>query len=256
MNFSLTTLGISSASPTVNRYPSAHVLNVHGRLFLIDCGEGCSLLLKRYGISIVNIECVFLSHLHGDHLFGIFPLLSAMSMLHRTSPLQIYAPTDFQKILDFYNEHFGQDAGYDIKFHEITSSSPENIIDTPYLQVSSFPLRHSVPTFGYIFSYHGKVFAYCSDTSTFEEEAVWLRDAGVSLLYHEVTFADDLQEKAAAMYHSTASDAARVAQKAGVQHLIIGHFSSRYNDTSILLNQARQIFPNTSLAQEGKIFEV
>ena len=92
MNFSLTTLGVSSASPTTDRYPSAHILNICGRLFLIDCGEGCQMLMKRHGISLMRLERIFLSHLHGDHVFGIFGLLSTLSMSGRTEPLHVYAP--------------------------------------------------------------------------------------------------------------------------------------------------------------------
>ena len=106
MNFSLTTLGVSSASPTTDRYPSAHILNICGRLFLIDCGEGCQMLMKRHGISLMKLERIFLSHLHGDHVFGIFGLLSTLSMSGRTEPLHVYAPEGFDRILQFFRERF------------------------------------------------------------------------------------------------------------------------------------------------------
>ena len=98
MEFSITTLGTASALPNVSRYPSAHVVNIHGRLFLVDCGEGCQMQLRRYGFSFAKIDNIFLSHLHGDHVFGLFGLLSTMAMTGRTSKLKIFAPADFAQI--------------------------------------------------------------------------------------------------------------------------------------------------------------
>lgn len=108
MEFSLTTLGSASAKPMVDRYSSVHVLNARGRLFLIDCCEGAQFQLVRYKISPMKIDRILISHLHGDHVFGIFGLLSTMALLGRTAELHIYAPRDFSSMLNFYMGHFGE----------------------------------------------------------------------------------------------------------------------------------------------------
>ena len=151
MNFSLTTLGVSSASPTTDRYPSAHILNICGRLFLIDCGEGCQMLMKRHGISLMKLERVFLSHLHGDHVFGIFGLLSTLSMSGRTEPLHVYAPEGFDRILQFFREHFLERDTYPVEYHALTASGPETVLDDAQLTVSVLPLHHRIPAYGFLF---------------------------------------------------------------------------------------------------------
>ena len=142
MKFSLTTLGVSSASPTTDRYPSAHILNICGRLLLIDCGEGCQMLMKRHGISLMRTERIFLSHLHGDHVLGIFGLMSTLSMSGRTEPLHIYAPEGFSRILDFFKVQFLERETYPVVFHPLTASVPEVILE------DSVRLRVSLPGAG------------------------------------------------------------------------------------------------------------
>lgn len=304
MNFSLTTLGVSSASPTTDRYPSAHILDICGRLFLIDCGEGCQMLMKRHGISLMKLERIFLSHLHGDHLFGIFGLLSTMSLSGRTEPLHIYAPDGFQDILDFFRMHFLENDTFRIEFHPVGDIRGRTVImQDSVVTVSVFPLVHRVPSYGYVFCenepelnvrkeavaalglsveeilslkagrdivrtdgtvvraadtayrpYVPRSFAYCSDTAVFGALPEMVK--GVDLLYHEATFGEDCASKAAEMFHSTAREAAGTALAAGVGRLVIGHFSSRYKDPSVLLEQARSVFPDTELAWEGREFAV
>ena len=138
MKFSLTTLGVSSASPTTDRYPSAHILNICGRLLLIDCGEGCQMLMKRH-------------HLHGDHVLGIFGLMSTLSMSGRTEPLHIYAPEGFSRILDFFKVQFLERETYPIVFHPLTASVPEVILEDSVMSVTALPLlrlRVSLPGAG------------------------------------------------------------------------------------------------------------
>ena len=303
MNFSLTTLGVSSASPTTDRYPSAHILNICGRLFLIDCGEGCQMLMKRHGISLMRLERIFLSHLHGDHVFGIFGLLSTLSMSGRTEPLHIYAPEGFEAILSFFKEHFLERDTYPVEYHQLTATEPEMLLDDALLTVSALPLRHRVPSYGFLFRekepglnvrksavaeyslsveeilalksgrdavradgtvlraealtyvpYRPRSFAYVGDTAVFDGLSDMVK--GVDLLYHEATFGDDCADKAAQMFHCTARDAAETALRAGAGRLVIGHFSSRYKDTGVLLRQAREVFPNTEAGMEGAVFEV
>jgi ribonuclease Z len=151
MDFSLTTMGTASARPVANKYPSAHVLKIHGRLFLIDCGEGTQLQLSRYGFSHVKIDRIFISHLHGDHLFGIFGLVSTMALIGRTAPLYIYAPSGFARILDFFMEHFGEGVIFDIIHVPLTSVAPQVVYECRSVEVSAFALNHRVDTFGFLF---------------------------------------------------------------------------------------------------------
>ena len=151
MDFSLTTLGTASARPVANKYPSAHVLKIHGRLFLIDCGEGAQLQLSRYGFSHVKIDRIFISHLHGDHLFGFFGLVSTMALMGRTAPLYVYAPTGFAGILAFFMEHFGEGVIFEIIHVPLTSVAPQVIYEGRSVEVSAFGLNHRVDAFGFLF---------------------------------------------------------------------------------------------------------
>lgn len=151
MEFSLTTLGSASAHPIVNRYPSAHVVNIHGRLFLIDAGEGVQVQLCRYGFSFAKIDNIFISHLHGDHVFGIFGLLSTMALTGRTAPLHIYAPEGFATILSFFMTQFGEGVKFEITHHPLKMKAPEPIFSTRSAEVYAFPLNHRISTFGFLF---------------------------------------------------------------------------------------------------------
>ena len=147
MNFTLNILGTASALPTTNRYPSAHVLDVRGRLFLIDCGEGVQIQMRRMGISYLKIEAICI---HGDHLFGLFGLLSTMGMLGRTAKLRIFAPRSFAPILKFYISYFGDGMKFDIDFQPLSMKSPEVIYETKSIEILAFPLNHRIETFGYV----------------------------------------------------------------------------------------------------------
>ena len=151
MNFTLNILGTASALPTVNRYPSAQVLDVRGRLFLIDCGEGVQMQIRRQHLSILKLDTVFISHLHGDHTFGLFGLLSTMSMLGRTASLHIYAPGAFGKILSDFMTSFGEGFKFEPVHHPVAADAPVKIFETRSLEVLAFPLRHRIETYGYLF---------------------------------------------------------------------------------------------------------
>lgn len=303
MIFSLTTLGTASALPTVDRFPSAHVLNVHERLFLIDCGEGCQMQLRRYGFSFLKINEIFISHVHGDHVFGIYGLLSTMSLLGRSADLFIYAPTDFGSVLDSLIQQFGTQFKYKIVHIAVSGRAPEVIFETKSSEVLSFPLNHRTGCYGYLFRekmprrnihkyliekhsltlaeiarlkdgedieredgellksdvitylpYKPRSFAYCSDTAPFKKLREYVE--GVDLLYHESTFLQETEKVAALTMHSTAAQAAQLALEAGVGKLVIGHFSSRYKNSSLYENEAREIFPETYAAREGVRFEI
>lgn len=305
MKFSFSSLGCASALPTVNRFPSAHVLNVHERLFLIDCGEGCQMQLRRYGFSILKIQNIFISHVHGDHIFGIYGLLSTMSMLGRTAPVFIYAPPEFSAILSDFLRHFGGMFKYEIIHIPLKGKGLITIYETKSLEVLSFPLNHRIECYGFMFRekspkrnvhkyliekdsltlkeiarlkegedvmrdngsgdvlmnsvytykpFIPRSFAYCSDTAPFPALENFIKN--VDLLYHEATFTSDMSEMAKATMHSTALDAACIAKGAGAGKLVIGHYSSRYKELSILLKEARSLFSETYLAEEGTEFDI
>ena len=150
MNFTLNVLGTASALPTTERYPSAQVLNVRGRLFMIDCGEGAQIQLRRAGVSFLKIEHICLSHVHGDHIFGLFGLLSTMGMLGRTAPLAIYAPASLSPTLEFFKTNFGEGLLYEIEHVVLEMTSPEIVYENRNVELLAFPLNHRVETFGFM----------------------------------------------------------------------------------------------------------
>jgi ribonuclease Z len=303
MNFSVTILGSGSAMPTANRFPSAQLVSIHCCHYLVDCGEGTQMQLFKYGLPMQKIDHLFISHLHADHVLGIFGLISTMSMLGRKAPLHIYAPQGMKQILDGYLQFFGEGITYQIAVRELSCDRKNVVLESKRFFVASFPLFHRVPTCGFLFcekpplrnirkeaieKYHlpfsaivevknggdltlpgGEVvpnekltyqpssprtYAYCSDTVACDEVARAVQ--GVDVLYHEATFADNMRDFAVERGHATALQAAQTAKDAGVKKLIIGHFSSRYKNVDVLLNEARQVFPNTCAAEEGKTFLV
>ena len=150
MNFTLNVMGTASALPTTERYPSAQVLDVRGRLFMMDCGEGAQIQLRKVGVSFLRIEHICLSHIHGDHIFGLFGLLSTMSLLGRSTPLRIYAPKTFRTILDFFMIQFGEGVQFEIDYVELDMKEPQVVYENRTVELLAFPLNHRVETFGYI----------------------------------------------------------------------------------------------------------
>jgi ribonuclease Z len=117
---------------------------------MIDCGEGAQIQLRKAGVSFLKIEHICISHIHGDHIFGLFGLLSTMAMLGRTAPINIYAPKSFAPILDFYKTNFGEGILYEIRYFELGMTSPEIVYENRTLELLAFPLNHRMETFGYI----------------------------------------------------------------------------------------------------------
>ncbi len=151
MSFKLTILGTSSALPTSDRYPSAHVLNVHERLFLIDCGEGTQMQMRRFRLRFAKINHIFISHLHGDHIFGLYPLLSSLNLMGRREQLNIYAPEPFEELITRHLADFDINLGYELLIHPLKGSTPRLILSDRRVEVTSFPLRHRVKAYGFIF---------------------------------------------------------------------------------------------------------
>ena len=151
MIFELTILGSSSALPTSTKFPTAHVLNIHERFFLIDCGEGTQIQLRKAHIRFGKINHIFISHLHGDHVFGLFGVLSTFNLLGRKSILNVYAHPNMQRLLDFYQENFAEESSYAITLHPLTNRDLHLIYEDRITEVYAFPLKHRIPTFGFLF---------------------------------------------------------------------------------------------------------
>ncbi len=151
MRFEVTILGTASAKPTTSRHPSAQVLNIGEQYYLIDAGEGVQQQLVRYGVNPLKIKAVFISHLHGDHVYGLFPLLSTMALYGRRNSLPIYAPAPFGEILESHLKHFDSDLPYEPVWCEVDTTKDRVIFENRTLQVESIPLRHRIPTSGYLF---------------------------------------------------------------------------------------------------------
>lgn len=260
-------MGTASAMPISDRNPSAQMLDVNGRLFLLDCGEGTQKQMRRMHLSFVKVEAIFISHIHGDHLFGLFGLLNSMAMYGRTGKLDIYGPQALGSVLKFYSSFFGEGTLFELSFHPLTFSGIEQIHISKCVRVSAFPLKHKIDCYGFRFDeivterhmienpdYHAKSYAYCSDTSAFPELATYV--GGVTALYHEATYQNEMLDKAVARGHSTTSQAAQCALDANAGRLIVGHYSSRVTDFDAFIAECREIFPETVAAQDGDIFEI
>jgi ribonuclease Z len=152
MPMKVTVLGSGSALPTSERFPSAHVLNMHERLFLIDCGEGTQMQLRRNRIRFGKINHIFISHLHGDHVFGLYGILSTFNLMGRVASLHIYAPENYNTMLRSHLADFDIHLNYEIDFIPLAGKNPVKILDDKYLTVTSFPLQHRVPAFGFLFA--------------------------------------------------------------------------------------------------------
>lgn len=255
MNNTLTILGCGSATPTLQNSPSGQILTLSDKTFLIDCGEGTQITMSRMGVKTARLYSVFISHLHGDHCFGLMGLISSFAMKKRTQPLHIYAHADLEKLLRPMLDYHCQDImKFELIFHAINPRKREVIFDDRTITVETIPLKHKVPTCGFLFMEKhrdGQVrkrYAYCSDTKYNEKMVEQLQ--GVETLFHESTFTEEYAARASVTGHSTAKQAAAIAQKAEVGRLIIGHFTAREPDHSIFLNEAKEVFENTILAEE------
>ena len=296
--FEVDILGCGSALPTTRHFASSQVVNIREKLFMVDCGEGAQLQLRRSKLKFSRLNHIFISHLHGDHCFGLMGLISTFGLLGRTADLHIYAHEELEKLLAPQLEFFCKGMSYDVIFHAINPNKAEVIYDDRSVSISTIPLRHRIPTCGFLFQekqtpshiirdmvdfYQVPVFelnrikngedyvcpdgtivpnhrltrpsdpprsyAYCSDTIYLKSIVPQIK--GVDVLFHEGTFAQADAARAKETYHTTAMQAAEIAHAAEVKRLVIGHFSARYEDESILLKEAKTIFSNTLLAKEN-----
>ena len=301
--FEVNVLGCGSALPTMRHLASAQVVNSRDKLFMVDCGEGTQLQLRRMKIKFSRLAHLFVSHMHGDHVFGLPGLLSTLGMLGRTGEFVIHAHADAEAVFRPMLDYFCRELPFPVRFHSVAPTRHELIYEDRGMEVYSLPLRHRMPTMGFLFKEKQKErhlradmiafwkvpirdlqsikdgadwvapdgtvvpnraltkdadaprsYAYCSDTAYCESLIPLLE--GVDLLYHEATFAEDAIARARETFHSTARQAAEIARRAHVKRLMIGHYSARYDDDTVLLREAQEVFPNTILANEGMRVDV
>ena len=301
--FKIHILGCGSALPTLHHYASAQVVEMRGKQFMIDCGEGTQMQLRRSRIRFTKLSAVFITHLHGDHCFGLIGMISTFGLLGRTAKLDVYAPKELEHMLQEQMRMFCHNFDYEVVFHAVDTRKQQVVYEDRSLTVESIPLEHRMPCCGYLFKEkatlphirrdmidfyqipvsqinnikagsdwitaegetvpnsklveaadHPRSYAYCSDTRyipTLHE-----RIRGVTALYHESTYGEDNLLMAEKYYHSTARQAALVARDAGAGKLLLGHYSSRYEDENVLLNEAKQVFENSFLCDEQMVFEL
>lgn len=300
--FEIHVLGCGSALPTTRHNASAQIVKIGNKQFMIDCGEGAQIQLRKQHIHFSFINHIFISHLHGDHCFGLIGLISTFALLGRTAPLHIYADYNLEEVMKPQIDFFCKGMNYPLFFHNIDATKQQIIFEDNTITVESIPLKHRMPCCGFLFrekpkkrhligdavnfynipaymrqaikdgadyttpdgetipnsrltkdADRSRSYAYCSDTAPCDN-SLQLKD--VDLLYHEATFADSEKERAAQTMHSTARQAAEVASKAGVKRLLIGHYSSRYETTDTLLQEAQEVFPATLAANEGDVIYI
>lgn len=299
----LTILGCYSATPRTFTNPTSQVLEIKNHLFLIDCGEGTQVQLRKYKLKFSRIKHIFISHLHGDHFFGLPGLISTFRLLGRDSEMHIYGPKGIKQAVTLLLKLGDSWTNFPLIFHELESKESELLFEDEKVSVSTVPLEHRVYTNGFVFhekpaprtldveaakrlgvdrsqfnnikngsdgvSNSGetipnvkltsdppkpKSYAFCSDTSYHEPIVPLIEE--VDALYHESTFLETESHLCAKTKHSTAKQAAQIAQQAHVGKLILGHYSTRYKSLELFREEAMQVFPNVALADDGKTFEI
>lgn len=151
MEFKVLILGSNSALPAHGRHPSSQFLTVHNNHYLIDCGEGTQMQLDRYDARKSRINQIFITHLHGDHYFGIFGLLTTYNLLRRSFPLQVFGPVGLSKMISTVLDSTGNSLNYSLEVIEIEADEPQMIFEDSEVRVLTFPLKHRIPTYGYLF---------------------------------------------------------------------------------------------------------
>lgn len=301
--FKIHILGCGSALPTLKHNASSQIVELRGKAFMIDCGEGTQMQMRRTKLHFAKIQAIFISHLHGDHCFGLLGLLSTFGMLGRTAKLKVFAPMDYENLFKQQVEFFMKGMEYEIEFVPVDTTTKQVVYEDKSLTVETIPLNHRLPCCGYLFrekptlphirrdmidyyeipisqinnikngaswtSPDGEIipnerlvepadparsYAYCSDTKYMPK--LYEDVEGVNVLYHESTYTSENEDRAKLYYHSTAKQAASVARDAKVGKLLLGHYSARYNNEDVLLDEAKSVFNNSFLTKEGLTFDV
>lgn len=302
-DFDINILGCGSALPTTRHLATSQVVDLRDKLYMIDCGEGSQLQMRRMHIKFSRLNHIFISHMHGDHCFGLPGLISTLGLLGRIGELVIHAPKEIEGYMRPILYTFCKGMPYEVRFNHIDTHSHSLIMEDRSLSVYSIPLKHRIPTCGFLFEEkpkeahiiremidfyqipihsikdikqgkdyvtpEGEVisnarltrpatppkrYAYCSDTA-YNPSMIPIIE-GVDLLYHEATFAERDKARAKETFHSTARQAAEIAQKANVKRLVIGHYSARNDVLTELYDEAKELFPTTILGNEGMVLSV
>ncbi len=303
MNFTVTILGSGAALPTFSRNPTSQYIECNNRHILIDCGEGTQMQMRKYGVKFQRISHILISHLHGDHFFGLVGLLSTMHLLGRDSGITIYGPIGLEEIIKSQLEIAGARLDFGLTFVPLDGKTPGLLFEDKLIEIHTFPLKHRIPTNGFIikekqkeYSLLGDAFkadglsitfipkfkngenvidengethyfeeytipspptrsyAFCSDTAYLETVIPHIEN--VNLLYHEATFTEIHRARAKATFHSTAMDAAKIAVKANAKKLILGHLSARFENGNEHTAEAKTIFENVEVVEDGNVYEV
>jgi len=297
--FSLTILGSNAAGPGYGRITSCQYLQYDKSAFLIDCGEASQIRISEYKLKANKIDTICISHLHGDHCFGLPGLLTSFSNASRKKSLRLIGPKGIKSFIDDIVKHTYSRINYPIEYIELNHENESKVVfENEGIVLSAFPLKHRVPTFGYRFQekqnqlnikkdaiekYQLSVpeiktlklakdvernggetikwidccinpslprsYSYCSDTVYDEELIPFITET--QFLYHETTYLDELAHLAAERMHSTSLQAGKIALQAKAGHLIIGHYSSRYNKVDALVDEAKTVFPNVHKGYDG-----
>ena len=299
----LTILGCYSATPRINTNPTSQVLEIHNHIFLIDCGEGTQVQLRKNKVKFSRIKHIFISHLHGDHYFGLVGLISTFRLLTRESDLHIYGPKGLKEVITLQMKLSDSWTNYKLVFHELALKTSELIFEDDKVEVYTIPLDHRIYTNGFLFkekekerklnidaakkakidvAYYRKLkqgfdvknredkliknedvtkpgpkpksYAFCSDTAYNEAIVSVIKE--VDVLYHESTFLEKHEKLALPTKHSTAKQAASIAKQANANTLILGHYSTRYDNLHDFKTEAEEVFENVELAEDGKTFAI
>ncbi|GAA3655319.1 ribonuclease Z [Flavivirga jejuensis] len=298
----LTILGCYSATPRTLNNTTSQVLEINNHMFLIDCGEGTQVQLRKHKIKFNRIKHIFISHLHGDHFFGLIGLISTFRLLTREADLHIYGPKGIKEVTIMQLKLADSWTNYNLIFHELTSDSSELVFEDEKVEVFTIPLNHRVYTNGFLFkekegdrklnigavedaninvAYYRKLtqgfdvvneagktiknesvtkaglkpksYAFCSDTMYKEDIVPIIKN--VDVLYHESTFLEKHAHLGPKTKHSTAKEAATIAKLADVGTLLLGHYSTRYDNLNAFKDEAQEVFDHVELCEDGKTFD-
>jgi len=301
LSFKVTILGSGAALPTAQKNPTSQYIECQNRHILIDCGEGSQMQMRKFGVKLQKISHILISHLHGDHYFGLVGLLSTMHLLGRDKGIHIYGPKELEQIIRLQLEIAGNKIGFSLEFHHIKKNQTGLLFEDKCIEIHTFPLKHKIQTNGFLIKekekeltldserfYSDKLsiqfiqyfkkgqnvtdengstyfykdytfkamptksYAFCSDTAYNENIITSIKNSDV--LYHEATFTEKELDRAKVTLHSTAKQAATIALKANVGKLLMGHLSARFKNDKQHLIEAKKVFENSFVVDDGDEF--
>ncbi len=294
MDIDIFFLGTSAGVPTPSRNVSSILIRRKGELIFFDFGEGSQRQLFRLGIGLGNNIKIFFTHVHGDHILGLFPLLQTLTLFKRTKELMIFGPPKLRQMIEYFIDFMEVMPSYEIVFHEVYDGA---VFKFEEYEVSAIKNVHTSWSFSYRFQeygrsgkfnvrkaiedgvprsvwksladgkdvqidnriYHardylipieikGRSVVISGDTAPFKRMVDFAKNCDV--LIHESTFLHDMKKRSLETLHTTSYEAAKIASEANAKILVLTHFSARYDNPNVLLEEARVIFPSTFLAND------